>query len=485
MNTPESTVTDPSPTSAAAGGRRPNVLFVLGDDWGWGDLGCFGHQRARTPHLDRLAAEGTRYTQFYVASPLCSPSRASFLTGLFPGRVGFHHVCSPAFNRERGVPDWLDTELPMLPRHLQATGYRTCHLGKWHLGHTADAPTPGAYGFDQHHSTLSSDPSLVGRYFARRGLPVPEDADEAFATFRPYSSETIADEAVDWLEHHRDTAPDEPFFLQLWLLDMHSTLDPAPEHLERYAHLEPEHTSDHGSLVNYYATLTEADRQVGRVLEALDRLGLTEDTIVVFTGDNGPEEQFVVNNSHSAAGSAGPFRGRKRSLYEGGVRMPLIVRWPGRTPAFAVDDDSVLSSVDLFATLGAVAGFDVPGTDGEDVGDAWQGTTHRRDRPLLWEHRFPNGSHQVHRSPMTAVRDGDWKLLRNPDGSRVELYDVPRDPWELTDHADREPEVVARLTDSVTAYSASLPDGPRHPDAGRRDYPWPTSGTVEVPTWDL
>lgn len=472
-------------------GRRPNVLFILGDDWGWGDLGSFGHQRARTPHLDRLAAQGTRYTQFYVASPLCSPSRAAFMTGTFPGRYGFHHVCSPRFNRERGVPDWLDTDLPMLPRLLQRAGYRTCHLGKWHLGHTTDAPTPGAYGFDDHHSTLSSDPSLVGRYFERRGLPTPDDPDEAFATFRPYSSEVIADEAVDWLESFHASqrsiaqGTEQPFFLQLWLLDMHSTLDPAPEHLARYAHLEPEHTSDHGALVNYYSVLTEADRQVGRVLDALDRLGLADDTIVVFTGDNGPEDQFVVNNAHSAAGSAGPFRGRKRSLYEGGVRMPLIVRWPGHTPQFAVDDDSVLSGVDLLATVCAAAGVQAPDTDGEDVGDALHGTVHRRNRPLLWEHRFPNGSHQVHRSPMTAVRDGDWKLLRNPDASRVELYDIPDDPLELHDQTDTHPEIVRRLTTTLESYTATLPDGPRHPHAGSRGYPWPTAGTVDVPPWNL
>ncbi|WP_129669148.1 sulfatase [Phytoactinopolyspora endophytica] len=459
---------------------RPNILFLLGDDWGWGDLGCFGHQRARTPHLDRLAAQGSRYTQFYVASPLCSPSRASFLTGLFPGRVGFHHVCAPRFNRERGVPDFLDPTVPTVSRTLSTVGYRTAHFGKWHLGHTEDAPAPGEYGFDTYVSTQATGPSLVDSYFAQAsGTQRPADDAAAFDEFRPHSSRVIADEAISWLGENADS--DAPFFMQLWLLDMHSTLDPPTEQLEEYRHLTAGNAKEWGALANYYSVLSEADRQMGRVLDALSERGLAENTIVIFTGDNGPEDMYVPGASHSAAGSAGPFRGRKRSLYEGGVRMPLIVHWPGHTDAGAVDDVSVLSSVDLHATLSAIAGIQPPDTDGGDVSAAWTGQAHRRQKPLMWEHRFPNGSHPVHCSPASAIRDGDLKLLVNPDDSRVELYDVPRDPMELTNVADRHPAEVADMERRLRAYTATLPDGPRHPDAGSNHYPWPEKGVIEPP----
>jgi len=451
---------------------RPNILFILADDWGWGDLACYGHARIRTPHLDRLAAQGTLYTQFYVAAPVCSPSRACFLTGRFPGEVGFHHICDsklPWTSEPHGVPDFLDPALPTVARTLRSAGYRTAHIGKWHLGDADGAPDPGAYGFDRHHTTNSRTDDLRAEFYrdSEVGVPRPEDD----VAFRRQSSRMIVDKAIEFL----DEAGDEPFFLQTWLLDPHATLYPTDDGLETFRQFSPVGIDMPGANAIYYAVIAEADRQIGRLLAALDERGLTDDTIVIFTSDNGPEDLWVRNASHSAAGSPGPFRGRKRSLYEGGTRVPFIVRWPGHTPAGEVDDDSLLGSVDLFATCADLAGVPAPATGGESMVPALTGTPLVSDRPLFWEWRFDNPSHPLHCSPMRVVRQGPWKLLANPDGSRTELYDIPSDPMELTNLADREPAVVARLTTLANEWASSLPAGPQSPTAGSNAYPWPRS----------
>lgn len=457
---------------------RPNVLFILGDDWGWGDLGCFGHDRVMTPNLDQLASEGTRFTQFYVASPVCSPSRASFMTGLFPARCGFHHICGSAdANLLRGVPDFLGLEYPTVSRELQLAGYNTAHFGKWHLGSIPTAPNPGSYGFDEHCSVNSSGPFLRD-CFSESGdmTPSSQPVPELDVAFRPHSSRVIVDHAIEWLE--QNVGDHDPFYLQLWLLDPHAILDPPVEQVATYGELSPQASRHSGAMAIYYSVLTEADRHLGRLFAALERLNLTQDTIVVFTGDNGPEDFYVPNASHSAAGSAGPFRGRKRSLYEGGIRMPLIVRWPGKTPPGLVNDSSVISSVDLFPTLCSIVGLSAPLTDGEDMQEAWHGGSWGRSRPIMWEYRFPNGSHPVHCSPALAVRLGDWKLLLNPDLSRVELYNIPEDPMEVTNRVSEYPDVVSQLTALVGKWADELPDGPRHPEAGSNAYAWPRSGTA-------
>jgi N-acetylgalactosamine-6-sulfatase len=183
-------------TAGGSTSRPPSVVFILGDDWGWGDLGCFGHGQLRTPFLDRMAAEGTRYTQFYVASPVCSPSRAAFLTGCFPGAIGVHAIfASPEQNRAHGVADFLDADIPTLPRLLRARGYATAHFGKWHLGRGEGAPDPGAYGFDAHLSTHSSGPRWAG-------VGEITEAGHTAAEFQPRSSEAILDSTIEFVQAH-------------------------------------------------------------------------------------------------------------------------------------------------------------------------------------------------------------------------------------------------------------------------------------------
>jgi len=226
----------------------------------------------------------------------------------------------------------------------------------------------------------------------------------------------------------------------------------------------------------YYAAATDADRHIGRLLAKLDETGLANNTMVIFSADNGPEEIEIGNASEHGVGSPGPFRGRKRSLYEGGVRTPFIVRWPAGTPASRVDNSAVLSAVDFLPTLCTLARAKTPRglkLDGEDMSAVLRGQTRERTKPLLWEWRFRIIGHPINNSPMLAIRDGRWKLLMNPDKSRIELYDIPGDPMELSNLADRHPDVVKRLSEQLLKWHASLPEGPIEKEAGSNAYPWP------------
>ena len=442
--------------------RQPNFVFIFADDWGWGDLGCYGHDTIRTPHLDRLASEGRLFTQFYVCSGVCSPSRSAVMTGRFPARDRIHgHLSEHEMNRRRGMPDWLDPGAVTCTRLLQQAGYRVGHFGKWHLGNGPGAPEPSAYGIDESFVNAGEGPQLE---FAR----------ERWAPgLRIRSSEFIVNHAMRFIERHRD----QPFLVNAWLNDTHAILDPTREQLESYRDTGPQLVDHPGATAIYYATATEADRQIGRLLERLDELGLADDTVVIFSSDNGPEDILVRNAAHSGVGSAGPFRGRKRSLYEGGVRVPFILRWPaGGGQRGAVDDATPLCAVDLLPTFCRLAGVEPPSPlqlDGEDMSDVFAGATRDRRTPLLWEWRFRIVGHVLNRSPMLALRDGPWKLLVNPDRERLELYHVPSDPMELDNRARDEPGLADELADRVVAWQGELPEGPVDPDAGANTYPWP------------
>jgi N-acetylgalactosamine-6-sulfatase len=226
----------------------------------------------------------------------------------------------------------------------------------------------------------------------------------------------------------------------------------------------------------YYASLRDLDDQIGRLVDRLGQMGLRENTIVLFSSDNGPEDIHLAEASHSGIGSPGPFRGRKRSLYEGGVRVPFLASWPGRIPAGRVDTTSVVSAVDFVPTLTRIAGVEPEEPkmlDGEDIRDALFGKPWKRTRPLLWEWRYRIAGYATNHSPMLAVRDGNWKLLFNPDRSRVELYDIVRDSMEVDNVAAQNADIVRTLSDMALAWQKTLPPGPVDPDAGQIHYAWP------------
>jgi arylsulfatase A-like enzyme len=439
---------------------RPNVVFILADDLGWGDLGCYGNRDTRTPNLDRLAAGGKLFTHFYSNASVCSPSRCAWLTGQLPARHRIHgHYATPEMNEARAMSSFLDPKTPTLSRLLKGAGYVTAHVGKWHLGHGPDAPSPAKYGFDVVKATTSNDDTWKERN------------EDAF--FRAKSTALFVDEGLKFIEANRD----RPFYLQLWTLLPHATLNPTPEQLKPLAKLSTAEAGvPHRSARHiYYASLVDLDTQIGRLMKRLEELKLADNTLIVFSSDNGPEEIFIRNAGHSGVGSPGPFRGRKRSLYEGGIRVPLIVRWPKGVKPGQVDNTSVLCAADFLPTVCKLAGAEVPkghDLDGEDRTATLSGKA-ARTKPLFWEWRFNVAGHVLNRCPMLAMRDGQWKLLMNPDGSRVELYDVPADASELNNLADRHPEVVKRMRERLLAWHKTLPKGPTDPGAGKNTYPWP------------
>jgi arylsulfatase A-like enzyme len=453
--------------------QPPNVVFIFTDDQGWGDVAAFGHPHVQTPHLDALARGGMRLTQFYVMSPVCSPSRAALITGRFAAETGVHYaIGGEAGTRYNSVP-WLDPELPTVYDAFGAAGYVTGHYGKWHVGHrgpAGEAPPPAEYGIQVSGTTHSTGPGMV-----RHGERMTNGN----------KSELIANRAEEFIAAHSE----RPFYLNLWFHDPHAVLEPSVEQMEPYL----EHSAVWGnrtqvmempsSLTVYYAILSNIDRAVGRVVAALEQAGVRDNTIIVFSSDNGPSPLWSRNTGHAGAGLAGPFRGTKASLYEGGIRVPFIIQWPGRVPANQVDDTSVVAAVDMFPTLAALAGVPLPvgaQLSGLDRSAVMRGNPQPRTAPLFWEYRFGNWGRDIDKSPRLAIRDGDWKLLMNPDGSRKELYNLARDHSETENAARYEPEVLSQLEGQLMRwFGERVPDPDKAPPfAGRKAWRMPQSGDL-------
>ncbi len=446
---------------SAAAEKHPNVVLFLCDDLGWADLPCYG-QRAQTahggwsiqgdvqmPHLDRFASKGTRFTRFYVNGAVCSPSRAGIMTGRFPSSIGAHDFFGPgSLNPDRNMPDYVDPNLTTLADVFKSAGYATGHFGKWHLNTDPAVPPVSEYGFDEFNILRPSREQ------------------------RATNTAAIVDASIDFMERNADT----PFFLNIWIRDPHAPLLPTEEQLELYAHLSPKWGDQYGGLQVYYSVLTELDRQFGRLMARLDELGLAENTLVIFTSDNGPVDGLLAGTSHyggATSANHGPFRGAKRSLYDGGVRMPFVARFPGQIPEGQLDETTLFSGVDLLPSFAALAGAAPVECDGEDVSAIFRGQSVKKEKPLFWENRFPVYGAVAHQSPMLAVCEGQWKLLMNPDGSRVELYDSPNDPSELNNVAHLYPGVVSGLKQKLMSWHSSLKPGFVHHDAGKRVFNWP------------
>jgi arylsulfatase A-like enzyme len=421
----------------------PNIILILADDMGLGDLGCYGGTLAPTPRIDELASEGTRFTQYYSAAPICSPSRAGLLTGQFPGRVAItSYLQDRRGNRGCEQADFLDPAVPMLPRLLRTAGYSTVHFGKWHLGggrDVTDAPKFAAYGYDEHAGTYESPephPDITATNW------IWSDKDKVKRWER---TAFFVDKTLEFMKRHKR----KPCFVNLWLDDVHTPWVPGPNAPRRQ------------SRRNLRRVLVELDRQIGRLIDGLEEVGLVDSTVVIFTSDNGPLPTFQGARS-------GGLRGSKLSLYEGGIRMPFIARWPGHVPASRVDDQTILAAVDMLPTLCALAGVPVPTSttlDGEDMSGPLLGIARARQKPLYWEYgrneeHFAYPQNAQDRSPNLAVRDGRWKLLMQADGTHRELYDLDADTNETKNSADEQPEITDRLSTTLRAWRKSLPPPP-------------------------
>lgn len=433
---------------------KPNIIFLMADDWGWGDLGYYGNRRIQTPNIDQLAEEGIRFTQFYQGAAVCSPSRASIMTGLFTKRHGIrYHMNTVEGSKRRDMPTYLDPKLPMLPKILNKAGYATAHYGKWHLTATddIDAPRPEAYGFDDHRLTVGHGSAIHLEGLSRSEYH-PEDYegwhnwDDAFPwsphweAWRAEASKRIVDESIQFIKKHKD----QPFYIQAWFYDTHGRLTPTRSQMEPFKDLPEPYRI-------YYAAVLDTDRQIGRLMEVLDNLNLSDNTIVIFTSDNGPENLELYEVTRHGVGDPGPFRGRKRSGYEGGIRLPLIVRWPNGSPSGQVDSQTVISAVDMLPTLARLAGAEVPEwpeIDGLNMAKAIQGHPMERKRPIYWHlgENVVSVGPEIDKSPKLIIRDGPWKLLMHPDGSGIELYNIEANSLEVDNLADTHPKVVKRLS---------------------------------------
>lgn len=419
--------------SEAASDRPPNIVFMFADDLGYGDLGCYGHPYAKTPALDRLAEEGTRFTQFYVTGVTCNPSRTGLMTGVYPARY-------PKYAADFGFGDHVAiTEL------LKTRGYKTGHFGKWHIG-PKSTEVDGMYGIDTVRVIGKSHEASAGR------------DDDLYST------------AIEFIRENKD----RPFYVNIWGHATHFPVNTPRGFVDEFTSVTVDRddfspTMQHKfdeclkiggdldeSMRQYLGDVYQIDRNVGRVLKVIDELGLRDDTIVVFSSDHGPAPVILANKgarefSNNMLGYAGECRGGKHTLYEGGTRTPFIIRWPGHVPAGRVDTENVCSFIDWLPTLCAIAGIEeLPDSlDGEDISDIWFGADRKRSKPLFWK-VSATGSTPV-------IRDGKWKLHLNR-GREAELYELSTDPSESKNVAAEHPDVTERLTEQLQTWVAELPD---------------------------
>jgi arylsulfatase A-like enzyme len=443
----------PATSRAAA---RPNILFILIDDMGYGDLTCYGEKRVHTDHIDRLAREGIRFTQFYVNCPICSPSRTALTTGQFPARWKItSYLASRKENIDRGMAQWLDPSAPTLARQLKAAGYATGHFGKWHMGgqrDVGDAPLITEYGFEK---TLTTFEGLGDRV-----LPMLDVFDGTPPKKYALGSDKLGRGNITWVDRSKVTSSfvsaaldfikdadrqDKPFYVNVWPDDVHSPFFP------------PKDLRGDGSKKELYLGVVQAtDDQLAPLLDYVrNSRKLRDNTLIIVASDNGPEP---------GAGSAGPFRGHKGNLYEGGVREPLIVWGPGLLEKSAVgmtNSESVIAGVDFLPSILAIAGQHPPATellDGQDMSASLLGKERgHRTKPLFWLRPPDRPGPAQDPFPDVAVRDGNWKLLINEDGSKPQLYDLANDMGEKHSLVAQHPDIVQRLKKMVLDWRATLP----------------------------
>lgn len=459
----------------AADQNRPNFLIVLSDDLGYGDLACYGHPTLITPNIDQFAAEGLKLTSCYAGHPNCSPSRTAIMTGRFPFRVG--------------VWDWIPVNSPMhVPKSeitvatlLRRAGYDTAHVGKWHMNgkfNSTAQPQPPDHGFNYWFSTQNN--ALPNHHnpanFVRNAVPVGK--------LRGYAAPLVAREAIHWLQDVRDKT--KPFFLYVCFHEPHEPINTDP----KYANL---YTTDDPSLAAHHGNITQMDAAFGKLMTAVDKLGLRKNTYIMFTSDNGP----AITRIHPH-GSAGPLRAKKGHLYEGGIRVPGIIRWPGHTKPGSQSDIPV-SGIDLLPTVCEIAGIPLPSDraiDGTSFLPVIKGKPIKRETPLYWH--FPRAKS----IPKVAMRIGDWKILATLEDlpekqdmairpgemkalktatlATFELYNLAKDIGESNNLAKNKPkklkEMIAKLRPLYKEVVADAPNWPlwKRSGHGREiDIIWP------------
>ncbi|VGO18611.1 sulfatase family protein [Pontiella sulfatireligans] len=456
--------------------KRPNVIVILTDDQGWGDLGSQGHPYIQSPNVDALAAEGLRFTQGYAAAAVCSPSRSSILTGRTPFRNGvyrflpLHHFCH------------LPAKEITLPQLLRESGYQTAHFGKWHLSFYDEDKRWGGITTDERKEKAQSERPLDPFVFGIEGEPSMNDYGydywlvtgnvarpshknpcnfflngEPLGMQTGFAAQLVGAQFEAWMQNTCKT--DEPFFATVWLHEPHGPIESDPRFMDLYKDL------DDSSLRQYLANITQLDEAVGQIVKVVEAAGQTDNTLIWYTSDNGPEgatdegkpgDPDVAPGKQRYRGSTGGLNGRKRYTHEGGIRVPMIIKWPaGLNGAGTTCDVPVIGS-DIFPTVLELAGIPLPTDrtfDCASIAPVLKGESMKRERPLFW--RNSSKTYRV------ALRDGDWKILADGKHTKFLLFNLEEDPNEATDLAGSEPERLESMKKMLLEYDLEvLRDGP-------------------------
>jgi len=470
---------------------RPNIIFILLDDYGWADTRCYGSTFYETPNLDRLAEQGMRFTDAYAACPVCSPTRASVMTGKYPARVGItNFIAGNASGKVHGVPyhHALPPEEHTVARALKAGGYRTMHVGKWHLGPKGHWPED--FGFDDNVAGCGWGMPQRG-YFSPYQMPNLDDGPEG-----EYLTDRLTDEAVALV---KDAAGDgKPWFLHLCHYAVHTPIQPPPDLVEKYKrkakrlkldqvdpvvegerftalHKKNQHVERRiiQSHADYAAMVENVDANIGRLLDAVDQLGQADNTLVIFTSDNGG-----LATAEGSPTCNAPLAEGKGWMEEGGVREPLIVRWPGKVRAGSVCSEPV-TTPDYYPTMLEAAGLDpIPQqhVDGVSLMPLLTEGADTLGREAIYWH-YPHYSNQGDH-PTSAIRAGDWKLIESLEDGSLELYHLGEDLSETRNRADAEPDRVATLHGKLKAWRDAV--GAKMPQPNP-DYDAMLAGDKEAP----
>ncbi len=453
-------------TDLFAQADRPNIIVILCDDLGYGDLSCYGHPHIKTPNLDKMAEQGIRFTDFYSTAPVCSPSRVGLLTGRSPNRAGVYDWIPPAKEAKPDAREQVHMRKNevTIPQLLKQAGYATAMAGKWHCNsmfNSPDQPQPGDAGFDHWMATQNNAaPSHENpRNFVRNGT--------ALGQMEGYSCQLVVREGINWLRTQRTNAPEQPFFMYLAFHEPHEPVASPAELVSKYgsvASTEKEAT--------YFANVENIDRAVGSLFEELEQLSIVENTLVVFTADNGPETLNRYRGASFSYGIPGPLRGMKLWTTDAGFRVAGIMRWPARIDAGQTVHHPV-SALDFLPTFCQLAGADVPtdlDLDGVSFLPALENKRIRRTKPLLWAYYNALNEHRV------AMRHGKWKVLAKLDLPEkfqnlttknfatikaaqfidYEVYDMARDIGESKNLLENNPNSKSRLRKKLKMFYQAL-----------------------------
>jgi arylsulfatase A len=451
---------------------RPNVVFIIADDLGRNDLGCYGSTFHRTPHLDQLAKDGVKFTDAYAACPVCSPTRAAVMTGKYPARLNLTDWLPGRTDRaeQKMLRPAIVQQLPLdevtLAEELKAAGYATGHIGKWHLGGAGFEPTRQGFDINVGGDQAGSPRSYFAPYKNAMGLFMPglEQAPDG-----EYLTDRLTDEALKFIEQNKD----RPFFLYLAHYAVHIPLRAREEMVKTYKSDGKPGTQNNPI---YAAMLESVDQGVGRIVAKLDELKLTERTLIVFTSDNGGLS--VLEGPNTPATSNSPLREGKGYLYEGGIRVPLLIRWPGVIKPGRVNASPV-SSIDFFPTLLELCGVtSKAAVDGVSLVPVIRDNAALKREALYWH--YPHYSNQGGR-PGAAVRAGDWKLIEFYDTDRRELFNLKDDAAEIRNRAADKPEVVKDLQARLDVWRKDVGAHRMKPNPDYKPNPQANDGAVSLP----